>query len=297
MNYLAIDIGGTNIKYGLVSSSGVLGFNSREKTNKTSLENLVNQLSAIIDSFIAQSITFEGIALSVPAPVNAETGEILGKGSMDFLFRKNLNQILRKSYHMKITSENDGNCAALAEVWLGAAKNCQDVALVVCGTGIGGAIVKDRKIHTGKHLFAGEFGYSILDAGDRKHLKNWSSVASTKAMIDQYSQLKSLTGISGEEVFERAEQGDEDAKQVIDDFFLYNAIGIHNIQFYYDPELILLGGAISERADFLERLEEKFEEIYSGFDYSGVQPRVERCKFSNNANLLGAVYHHVNSGH
>lgn len=295
MNYLAIDIGGTNIKYGLVSSSGEITFNGKEKTDKTGLKNLVKQLSDIIASFIAKSIEFKGIALSIPAPVDARTGEILGKGSMPFLLKESLNEILGKLYKFKVTSENDGNCAALAEVWLGAAKNCNDIALVVCGTGIGGAVVKDRKIHTGKHLHAGEFGYSIVDTRDPKNLKNWSAVGSTRAMINRYCELKDLKVISGEEIFVRAEQGDEIAKAVIDDFFFYNAIGIHGIQFSYDPELILIGGAISERADFLERLGEKFNIIYDAFDYGDVRPKVERCKFLNNSNLLGAVYHHMNS--
>ncbi|MBF4692674.1 ROK family protein [Fusibacter ferrireducens] len=295
MKYLAIDIGGTNIKYGLVSSAGEITFKNKEKTDKTSLENLVMQLSDIIENFKARSIAFKGIALSVPAPVNAVTGEILGRGSMPFLLNESLNQILGKTYNLKITSENDGNCAALAEVWLGAAKSCKDIALVVCGTGIGGAIIKDRKIHRGKHLYAGEFGYSILDSRDRKNLKTWSHIASTKAMIDQYCELKGVKGVSGEAVFESAELGDEIAQKVIDDFFFFNALGLHNIQFNYDPEMILLGGAISSRADFLEKLEAHLDIIYRSFDYGGVRPVIAQCEFSNDSNLLGAVYHHINS--
>ena len=143
--------------------------------------------------------------------------------------------------------------SALGECWIGAAKDEKDCAFVVCGTGIGGALVKDKKIHSGVHKHGGEFGYCLvdIDVHNQKYL-SWSRAGSTFAVTKFIADRKgiSMDNFNGIKAFELYDNGDEIAIEEVNRFFRYMAIGIFNIQYTYDPEVIVLGGAICERKGF-----------------------------------------------
>lgn len=296
MSILAIDIGGTNIKYALVNRDGDLNQEGRVPTPNAEWDSFLKQILEIVKKF--ESHELEGIALSIPAPVDPVSGTILGDGSMPFLRGRQLKTVLCQSSGLPVSCENDGNCAALAEVWKGAAEHSDHMLLMVCGTGIGGALVHQRKIISGHNLVAGEFGYGILMANSEGQLSNWSALASTRALIKSVEQgLGEEIPVpqSGEAVFELEAQGNPVAVKAVDNFYRYNAIGLLNLQYIYDPELILLGGAISERPDFIQRIEQKLDEIFGEVEHGPIRPNLKRCQFLNKANLVGAAYHFISS--
>jgi predicted NBD/HSP70 family sugar kinase len=294
MKCLTIDIGGTFIKYGLVDDQGEITQKGKMPTPKTNFYDMAEMLKKIVTKVGETDTTFEGVALSIPAPVDVHTGIIHGEGSLPFLLNRSLKTELIKALNVSVSCENDGNCAALAEVWAGAGKAYKDMVLIVCGTGIGGAIVKDRKIHHGKHLYAGEFGYGIhqYQYTDGK-IEIWSDLASTGALVRNLSKKLEMDerDLTGEIVFNMASEGNALAEEEVDRFFMGMAIGIHNIQYYYDPELILLGGAISARVDFIEKIEDKLTLIYESLGNPKAKPNLSICQFENDANLVGAAYH------
>ena len=98
-------------------------------------------------------------------------------------------------------------------------------------------------------------------------------------------------GLNGKIVFDRDEAGDEDAAFCIDYFFQIFAYGLHNIQHVYDPDLILIGGAISERPDFVPSIERALDDLYGQMNGLMSRPTVAACGSGNDANLIGAVYH------
>ena len=188
--------------------------------------------------------------------------------------------------------ENDANCAGLAEGWIGAAKDVNDYLCIVIGTGIGGAVVLDKKIRHGSNGFAGEFGYMIMENYlTTEPGETWSHLSAVGGLIKQVAKRKGVNPdeLSGKIIFNLAGNGDTDVQDEIDKFMKRLAVGIYNLKFILDPEKILIGGAISNREGFIEQINETLKQI--NYDTEGVTTTVEKCQFGNDSNLIGALYH------
>ena len=159
---------------------------------------------------------------------------------------------------------------------------------MVCGTGIGGAIIKDGKIHHGKHLHGGEVGYMLMEESNGEYL-NFSEVASTMSFVRKVRKHYNDDSWNGESIFEAAEKGDEVCRGAIDTFYKNLAKGIFNLQHIYDPEIILLGGAISNREDFIDRINEKLLIIREKINIDTLMPNIDTCTHKKDANLVGAL--------
>lgn len=296
MNFIAIDIGGSAIKAAIINNEGVILEKTNTPTPLTNFEDLMSELTTIVNWAIAIS-PIEGIALSQPCVTDAITGDALSEGALIYINGTNPAKELGKMYNLPYSAENDGNCAALAEVWIGRAKDVTDIALVVCGSGIGGAVVIDKKIYSGHRKFAGEFGFFITGFEDDGKPVIWSGNGSTLALIKNYAQKsgKDIKTLNGKIIFEFADQGDQIAQSCVKDFFRIFAYGVHNIQHVYDPELILIGGAISDRFDFIERVNGELDILYEQLFGLMSRPNIAICACGADANLIGAVYHLLKS--
>ncbi len=297
MYYAAFDIGGTAVKYGLVNEKAEVMETGDFQTPKDEIDSLLGRIVEITRSFQKNHL-IEGIALSFPGAVNDKTGVIGGASAVSCIHGPNIRELLEEKTGLSVSMENDANCAALAEVWQGVAKEANDVLFIVCGTGIGGAIIKDRKLHTGKHLYGGEFGYMIMEMDfKKKEFISWSKNGSTNALVEKVVALKEANKEewNGKKVFQYAEDGDTDCIQAIDEYFETMAHGIYNLQYIYDPDMIVIGGAISAREDIITRIREKLNVMIENIEIATLPINVQRCAFSNDANLIGAVYHFMTS--
>ena len=284
--YLSIDIGGTFIKYGVIGeNAGIL------ETNKVKTPGTLEELLDIIKEFCSSHQEVIGVAVSCPGAVSND-GIIYGSSAVPYIHGPNIKELIRENVNLPVFIENDANCAAYAELWDGSAQGKKDVIVIVIGTGIGGSIIKDGLLHKGSNLHGGEFGYMLLTSNVTGSDDIWSRVASTKALVKKVAQIKKVDmhSLSGEEIFALADSGDEDCMQAIDEFYHLLAIGIYNLQYIYDPEIILIGGGISAREDLIEKVDTKLDKILTTIDLARIKPRVNTCKFRQNANLLGAVY-------
>lgn len=292
MNYVAMDIGGSAIKAGIISSRGEVLKKMSLPTPMGSLEELIDVLSEIVE-WAMKETTIGGIGLSQPCATDAATGEALSEGSLIYIKDTNPSKILGEKYSLPYAAANDGNCAALAEVWIGNAKDVNNVALVVCGTGIGGSVLIDQKIISGKNNFAGEFGMFITGFDEDRNPIIWSANGSTKALVDNYAKSagKNPKMIDGKTVFSLSDAGDPTAKACVADFFKIFAYGVHNIQHSFDPDLILVGGAISARPDFVVQIDDALDVLYTHLNGVMSRPSLSVCAFGSDANMIGAVYH------
>ena len=143
MSLLAIDIGGTTIKYTLYDK-GKLGDITSVKT-PIDLESFYHCLSNIVEQAKKEHI-IQGVAISSPGAVNKNTGVIEGASALPYIHGFNIQSELETLFALPVSIENDANCAALAEVAFGAAKGCTTALLLVLGTGVGGAVVIDGKV-------------------------------------------------------------------------------------------------------------------------------------------------------
>lgn len=292
MNYIAIDIGGSAIKAGIINSEGTVLSKTVQLTPMTCYDDLLESLTGIV-KWAKTLVEIQGIALSQPCVTDHKTGQALSEGALIYITGKNPAKDLGEKFGLPYAAENDGNCAALAEIWVGNGKHVNNLALVVCGTGIGGSVIIDKNIVSGKRNFAGEFGMSIMSTDENGRPLNWSELGSTLALVLHYAKRKQIEplGLNGKKVFELAEAGDRDALFCIDAFFRIFAYGVHNIQHVYDPDLILIGGAISERPDFVVHIEKALDVLYGQMLGLMSRPTVGVCGSGNDANLIGAVYH------
>ena len=292
MSILTFDIGGTTIKYGVLDRSGNIHEKGKFKTPKEDIDALISGIVEVKKTY-ENRYDFEGIAMSCPGAVDDGTGIIGGASAVPCIHGFNIKEKIAKATGItNICMENDANCAALAEVWVGAARDNKDVLFVILGSGVGGAVIKDKKIHKGANLHGGEFGYMIIS----DEYTTLSSVATPVHMAASYAKAKGISdaSIDGEQVFKLAEAGDEVAKQQVKQFYKSLAIGIYNIQYVYDPEVIVIGGGISIREDLIANIELSMDELMAAVKISKVRPVIKRCEYMNDSNLIGAVYNYIN---
>lgn len=289
--YLGIDVGGSSIKYALISEFGDVS-NQNKRATPTTIESFYTEILSIYQEIqIKQEVM--GIALSMPGAVDSETGIISGSSALDYIHGPNIKENLEQQINKRVEIENDANCAALAEVWIGSAKDVNDCLFIVSGTGIGGAVVKDRKIHKGKHLHGGEFGYMIVKSDiDNEEFRTWSDDGSTVACLKAIAKELNIDyhTLDGKAVFDNLDNNPVYTKYV-NRFYYILAMGIYNLQYIIDPEKIVIGGAISVRDDLLEQIQKRLESIFNKLTHAKVRPVVVKCQFQNDANMIGAVYH------
>lgn len=293
--YLVIDIGGTFIKYGVMSESGELLSKGRRGIGRSGLQELQDALYAIVDAQDMKQI--QGIAMSCPGTIDVLTGVVYHGGSFPFLHEVNLAKLLADRYSVDVSIENDGKCAALAELWLGSVKDNRDSVVMVLGSGIAGGIIIDGKLQRGKNLSAGEVSY-VMSRIDpvTKEAAYFGLESSAVEMVRQIGMLKRLHDPSdGEAVFEFINQGDPEACGVFDNFCTQIAVQIMNLQYILDPEVFAIGGGISAQPIVLKRIEWAIGELKRINPLHKASPKITACTFGNDANLYGALYHFLNS--
>jgi len=290
MKYLVLDIGGSAIKYALMTNE--LEFIEKGK-KPTPLDNIENFTEAVGEIYDIYKDDIEGMAISMPGVLDSDRGYAHTGGSLVYNNGKEIVKILQERCPVKITIENDGKCAALAEVWKGSLKEYEDGVVIVLGTGIGGGIVKDRKIHKGKNFFAGEFSFIATNVNDTEGMENcWAFINGSSALIDAAAKVKNLNSeeLDGYKVFEYANNGDEDILKVLDDFTYKLAIQIFNLQCILDPEVVAIGGGISSQDILIEYIQKNVDKYHKTFPFPVPKPNVVRCEFRNDSNLIGALY-------
>lgn len=290
MKKVVIDIGGTSIKYALMDMEANIYDQKETATPRDSLDSLLN----VICNIYYQYEEVDGIALSMPGNIDSDTGQIYTPGSL--VYNENINIIdkLHERLKVMISVENDAKCAALAEVWKGNLKDCDDGIVLIIGTGIGGGIVHQKEAIKGKHFFAGEVSYLVCDMEEFDFKNAFALKGSTTALIQKTAVLKHMdpSVLDGKKVFELIANNDEDACLAFDEMCTYLAKEIYNLQCIFDPEKILIGGGISRQPILLTRISEKIDQLYKKIPVAIPHPCLDVCRFYNESNLIGALYHY-----
>lgn len=281
MTLLCIDIGGTSTKFATCRKGKLEKQSSRPTPH--SLEGFYRMLDERLAYYRTEKLS--GIAISSPGAVNKKTGSVESASALPYIHGFPIRQDLEKRFGLPISMENDANCAALAESALGAGQGASSIAMLVLGTGVGGSLVINGRIHYGAHLFGGEFGFMVMN----ERYQTFSELGTVVNMAKRYSQIindgKSYTG---KEVLELADQGDPVALKERQVFLQSLAMGVFNIQHAFDPDRILIGGGVSQADFLLPALEAELDKLYQLVSISDLKPQLAVCQFKNEANLLGA---------
>ena len=295
--YLAVDIGGTAIKYALLRENTEIIEKGEIPSPKRS--GTREEFFALLDSVISRyEGQYAGIAVSSPGILDSDKGIIHVIGAFPCLRECPMKDILEETYHVPASVENDGKCAALAEYWKGALQGYRDGAVVLIGTAIGGGLILDGKLRRGKDFFAGEFSGTCTDIyhpADKNHY--WSELG-TRGLIRLAAEKtgEDLSSMDGRMFFERIEAGDENCLAALKEYTDLMAMQIFNVNILLDLEMFAIGGGISAQPKLLESLKESIQGIRSVHPdlLAGTElplPEVTVCRFRNDANLIGALYH------
>lgn len=312
--YLIFDIGGTFSKYALMKADGTIvdkgKFETKNKEGDT-VDDFVDSLVAVYDNYKTYTI-IEGISMSLPGQIDVENGIVYVGGALPFLHKVRLGKLMSdRCDHKPVTLENDAKCAALAEIWKGNASDYTNAVLFIIGTGVGGGVIIDRKVHRGKRMIAGEFSYifdtitreeaehNMLNVDDVERLEDkygdgiysLSKAAATYSLRVRVSKEKKipLEQVTGELIYKWSDEGDEICSNALKDMYFAIAKQCLNMYVILNPDVILIGGGISSEPRFIEgiryyaKMLSNAAEMFKGY-------KIELCKFGNDSNLLGALY-------
>lgn len=297
MNYLAIDVGGTYTKYAIISEECKILKKGKRPTILDPLEEFMDSLVQIYKE-IREEFEISGIALSMPGMIDSKQGFMYTGGSLRCISNLNIVEVLEAKCNIPVTVENDAKCAAFAELWQGSLKDCQNAVVLVCGTGVGGAVIRNREVINGEHFQAGEFSYVLTESELDFNMDNClGKVGGVPALLDYVSEETDILAeqLDGEKIFSMANSGDERAIAGIRKYVKRIATHIHNCHYILDPERFAVGGGISVQPLFLQMIKEELKKINDGIPWELPMPEVVVCEFFNDANLIGAVYVHLKS--
>lgn len=285
--YLAIDLGGTFVKYGVLDEQGNIRLKDKFPTPQGEIDQLYEEIRRVF-ARVSAGFEIKGLAISAPGAVT-EQGVIHGVSAIPCIHGPNIREDLQSCFNIPVAIENDANCAALAEVRAGSARGYEDVLFVVCGTGVGGAVIKKGQLHKGKHLLGGEFGMLVQYDHEQGRMESFSWLASTGNMVRRASE-KLNRKLSGQDVFELAASGNQTCQEEVEAFYAHLSVLLTNLQCVYDPELIVVSGGITERPQFGEELQAALDAINAKRNVLAIETEVAVAQHRNDANLLGAFF-------
>ena len=288
MNILAIDIGGTFIKYAVMDKDLNMYDKGKVPTPQTGRKDFIETLGSLYDQF-----DVEGIAISMPGIIDAKNGYVSMGGALkynnDFYLRDALQE---RCPNAKITMNNDAKCAAQAEASVGALSDVEDGVVILLGTMIGGGIVINHRVRQGIHFAAGEVSYILSDRdADPAEDTIWGNRCGTPGLCRIFASRKGIdpSTVDGIKVFDAVHAGDEDGIEALKEYTKNIAVQIFNLQTVLDPEKFAIGGGISAQPIFIEYIQNHLENMYSVSPYVVPHAKVVACQFGNDANLVGAL--------
>lgn len=289
---IGLDIGGTNLKGGLVDRTGHLKVSLSEATPR-SLEGV----KALLESFLAKlgsGVSIRAVGIGCKGVVDVKTTMLVrSPGDLRHLEGHSLSELVSTAAAGKpVYADNDARTALIAEWLWGAAKGCENVLMLTLGTGVGGALLMEGRIMRGAHGVAGHVGHMTIDpqgpmciCGNYGCLETVFSARAieAEAFSARHRRVNSVLTDRDQasdcaQVFQAAAESDEVAKWIIDRATLHLGAAVASLVHLVDPELIILGGQIAESASQL--LDPLREELRSrtrfliGRDLPIVFPRV-----------------------
>lgn len=269
---IGIDLGGTNVRAGVVTGNEPANIISKKINAQGSVEEVLDELFVLIDGLINHSI--QAIGIGVPGLIDAEEEMVYDVVYIPSWKKVPLKKWLQERYEIPVFVNNDSNCFALGEYYFGKGRGADSMIGATLGTGLGCGMIINKKLYEGRNGGAGEFGMiSYLD-------KTTEYYASGQFFENVYK-------INGETVFKKAKMGDEKSLKMYEEFGTHLGNAIKTILYAADVELIVLGGSVSKAFSFFS--EKMWEQIKTfGFSKAIMNLRIEVSELENAA-LYGAA--------
>jgi fructokinase len=282
---LGIDLGGTKTEAILLDEKLDIVKRKRIPTPKNDYYEILNTISSLTEDLL-ENIKDYHVGICTPGAISKVTG-LIKNSNIQCLIGKSFKEDLEGKLEKKISLENDANCFAIAEATMGAAKEFDVVFGVIMGTGVGGGIVINRKIHQGRTHIAGEWGHHTLHTnGNKCYCKKQGCVETYISGPSLEKQWKELTGKSQNipEIIKNLE--DLNMKRWKSEFLENFGFALANVIDILDPDVVVLGGGLSN-IDFLytEGKDSVYDKVFSDL----VDTPILKNKLGDSAGVFGAA--------
>ncbi len=290
---IGIDIGGTSLKCGVVNQLGEIVFSYLVPLKNTKTEEEIITLIVIAILQCADQLNKPIIGVGIGFPGVIDNDVIIGGGdNLPSFEQLELGKTLKKLTGYNIVIDNDANLMGLGELIYGAAKNCSDAIFLTVGTGIGGAIMINNKLHGGYNNRGAELGHIVIQqnglactCGGQGCLETYASVT---ALIDYYKTLNNspLEEIDGRYIIEKYLSGEVHAIKTMQRHFDYLAAGISSFINVFSPQKVVIGGGISEAGQFyIDELIRRTQTL--AIPVASANSTIVAANLGNKAGLLG----------
>lgn len=307
--YVGIDLGGTNIAAGVVDSEfRIISKKSvptaRPRPCREICRDMVKAAFEAVEAAGLKISDIESIGIGAPGTVNSTDGIIEYSNNLDF-YNEPVREYIREETDLPVYIENDANAAAYGEYVAGAARGVSNAVCITLGTGVGGGIIIDGKIYSGFNYAGAEIGHTVVEAdgplctcGRHGCFEVYSSatglIRMTKEAMSEHpeSKMHEMVGdhVSGRLAFNAMRAGDAAAKEVVDKYIKYLAIGITNVINIFQPEILCIGGGVCNEGDALmiPLREQVRDQVYS--KRSARNTEIVRAELGNEAGIIGAAF-------
>ncbi|HGD3819666.1 TPA: ROK family glucokinase [Streptococcus agalactiae] len=309
---LGIDLGGTTIKFGILTLEGEVQEKWAIETN--TLENGRHIVSDIVESlkhrlslYGLTKDDFLGIGMGSPGAVDRTSKTVTGAFNLNWADTQEVGSVIEKEVGIPFFIDNDANVAALGERWVGAGANNPDVVFVTLGTGVGGGVIADGNLIHGVAGAGGEIGHMIVDpengftctCGNKGCLETVASatgvVRVARQLAEQYEGSSAIKAaidngdtVTSKDIFIAAEDGDKFANSVVERVSRYLGLAAANISNILNPDSVVIGGGVSAAGEFLcSRVEKYF--VTFAFPQVKKSTKIKIAELGNDAGIIGAA--------
>ncbi|MDG3142383.1 ROK family glucokinase [Streptococcus suis] len=309
---LGIDLGGTTVKFGILTEAGEVQEKWAIDTNvledgKHIVPDIVASIKHRLDLYGLTSDDFIGIGMGSPGAVDRERKTVTGAYNLNWKETQEVGAIIESETGIAFAIDNDANVAALGERWVGAGANHPDVVFITLGTGVGGGIIADGNLIHGVAGAGGEIGHMVVEPDNgfectcgtfgcletvasatgvvrvaRLLAESYEGDSAVKAAIDNGDDVSSKT------IFEAAQNGDAFANSVVDKVCFYLGLAAANIANLLNPDSIVIGGGVSAAGEFLRSRVEKTFKQYT-FPQVRQSTQIKLADLGNDAGIIGAA--------
>ena len=308
--YVGIDLGGTNIKAGIVTESGEMLNKDSIKTHaERPMEEIIadmgNLAKKVIEDANLTMDQVDAIGIGSPGTPDNKAGVLVYSNNLPFNMAP-MRKLIREVIDLPVYIDNDANCAGMAEAVAGAAKGTQDSVTITLGTGIGAGVIANGRIYSGFNQAGSEFGHHVIVSGGQQCscgrkgcFEAYGSASAlirmTKEAAEAHPESKLNEAIANEGkvnakiAFIAKRRGDKVASDVIDTYIEYLSDGLANAINTFMPEVLVIGGGVCNEGDplLLPLREKTLSKPYFG---PGVKKtEIKIAEMGNDAGIVGAA--------
>jgi len=291
---IGIDLGATNIKFGLIYKGKIISKKSLPTRDFPSRENLIFALGRTIEEILSEAKipkkNILGIGIGLPGPIDSLKGIVHYFPNIRGWRNVRLRAILKKRTGLPVFIDNDANLMALAEARIGSAKGKTNVVGITLGTGVGGGVIVQGKLYHGSSLTAGEIGHIPLNESGPKCPCGGTACleryVGNSRILDQAKKSFGET-ISLEELSRMSLSGNKEARKIWENAARHLGIALSGVVNFFNPDTIVIGGGVANAGEIIFATVRKVIRARS-MPTSARAVKIVKAKLGNDAGMIGA---------